>query len=197
MINKKTFYLLIFILIILVILKNNLINKINQLTDALDIYYKNYYDMIDKNTELQKKNAELQNKIDEAIKKAADLEKKVEEKQKLISELEKERPTTPAECKEVVEHYLKEIDVWKESFSLVSQERDYYKFTIYPAVLEENNNLNLTVVNLQKQLNNANYLLDAQNKLMESTKKELKKNNKALKITAGLFAGVLIYSLVK
>jgi len=179
---------------------NNLINKINKATEEINLYYNNYYSMLIKNNELQKQNIELQKKVDEAIKKTADLEKTIEEKQNRISELEKERPTTPVGCEEVVAHYLKEIDVWKESFSLVSQERDYFKLTIYPAVVEENKNLNLTVVNLQNQLNEANNLLEIQKKLMDETKKELSKNNsvfKITKITAGILAGVLIYSLVK
>ena len=204
--KNSTFFIFLFIVILLcffffgsLFINKSLNDKLKKAESAISEFQKNYKEVQQKNEELKKENSLLEKNYQEILKKAEEASKKIEESKNRIAELEKQRPATPPECQEIVAHYLKEIEEWKNAFSLVSEERDYYKFTLVPNLQLQIKNYQTIVSSLEERLDLSSRLLENNKYLMRDMRSSLMVNwweKFSLKACFAVFIGTLVYIII-
>jgi len=76
---------------------------------------------------LEQYSAQIMRKNEQLMQRIAQLEQELLAGAQKIEQLEKSRPAYPADCEPIVSHMQKEINVWKEQFSLAIADRDAWK----------------------------------------------------------------------
>lgn len=164
----------------------------------LEEYKKELVNLREEINKLEKYNALLEQKIEEADRQIKKQNEIIKEREADIKKLEESRPETPAGCEGVVSHYLAEINQHKALEGALRLALASY--------VEKNAALELQVSGLEKQnailkqsLERANALLDSQVRLNSELRKAWRKDklaNLAEKSGLIIFAGILVATII-
>ena len=113
--------------------------------------------------------------------------KEIKEGVQKSTDLARERPPAPEECEEIVNYMQREIDIWKDNFSLAIKDRDTWKTIAEDFDLAYQNQVAITL-NLQKAMD----MLSTDSLLKDDIIKELRKELKVNNLTKNIFAGSIM-----